>query len=136
MIPQLAHPWLPLKIVLVGLPWVVVLIWPVLDILLVAEKTDAALSNPLLMAHQPAMGLLFLKALRQFHGLDAQVAVKLAVSATFATALVIEPVVHHAAIFLVAECNRVLATKFLSYLQHQGRCLMHLWMTYTHLCAP
>ena len=44
--------------VLVGLPWVAVLIWPVLDALFAAEKADAALSNPLPKAHQPIVGLL------------------------------------------------------------------------------
>ena len=123
MIPQLAHPLLPRKMVWGGLPWVVVLIWLVLDALFVAEKADAALSNPLLMTHQPAIGLLFLKALCRFHGLDAQVADWLAGSATFATALVVKLVVHHAAILPVAKCNRVLAAKSLPYLQRQGHCL-------------
>ena len=57
MIPQLADPWLPLKMVLVGLPWEAVLIQLVPDALFVVEEADAALSNPLLMAHQPAINL-------------------------------------------------------------------------------
>ena len=55
MIPQLVHPLLPRKMVLGGLPWVAVLICLVLDALFAAEKADAALSNPLLKAHQPAV---------------------------------------------------------------------------------
>ena len=102
------------------------------DALFAAEEADAASMNPLLMAHQPAMGLLFLKELCRFHGLDAQVADWLAGSATFATALVVEPVICHAAILPIAGCNRVLAIKSLPCLQCQGRCLMHLLMTYTH----
>ena len=132
MIPQPTHPLLPRKMALGGLPWVAVLIRLVLDALFAAKKADAALSNPLLMAHQPAMGLLFLKTIRRFHGLDAQVADQLARSATFAAGLASEPVACHAAVLLVAECNRVLATKSLPYLQCQGYCLMHLLMTYTH----
>ena len=57
MILQLAQPWLPRKIVMVGLPWVAVLIWPVLDALFAAEKADVASSNLLPMAHQPTMDL-------------------------------------------------------------------------------
>ena len=63
---------------------------------------------------------------------DAQVAALRAESATSAIALVVEPVAHHAAVLKVTECNRVLATKSLPYSQHQGLCLMHQWMTYTH----
>ena len=63
---------------------------------------------------------------------DAQVATQHAKSATFAVALVIEPVACHAAVLLVAICNRVLAAKSLLNFQRQGRCLMRLWMTYTH----
>ena len=43
MIPQLVHPWLPLKMVLVGLPLVVVRIWPVPDALSAVKEADAAL---------------------------------------------------------------------------------------------
>ena len=57
MISQLAHPWLPRKMVLGGLPWVEVLIRLVLDALFAAEKADAALSNSLPMAHQLAVDL-------------------------------------------------------------------------------
>ena len=45
MILQLAHPWLPRKMVLGGLPWVAVLIWPVPDAFFAAEEADAALSE-------------------------------------------------------------------------------------------
>ena len=38
MIPQLAHPLLPLKMVLVGLPWVEVLIRLVLDALFAVDE--------------------------------------------------------------------------------------------------
>ena len=71
MILQLAHPWLPRKMVLVGLPWVAVLIWPVLDALFAAEKADAASSNPLPMAHQLIVGLLFWTGLLLFLAHDA-----------------------------------------------------------------
>ena len=60
MIPLLGHPLLPRKMVLGGLPWVAVLICSVPDAPFAVKEADAALTNPLLMAHQPAMGLLFL----------------------------------------------------------------------------
>ena len=62
---------------------------------------------------------------------DAQVAALRAESATFAIALVVEPVAHHAAVLRVAKCNRVLAAKSLLNFQCQGRCLRHPLMTYT-----
>ena len=96
------------------------------------EEADAASTNPLLMAHQPAMGLLFLTEPCQFHQRDAQVADWLAGNASFASALVIKPVTHHAAILQAAECNRVLAVKSLPCLQHQGHYLMHQRMIYIH----
>ena len=89
------------------------------------EEADAASTNPLLMAHQPAMGLLFLKELRRFHGLDAPIADWLARNASFAVALAVELVARHAAILLIAGCNRVPTAKSLPCLQRQGRCLMH-----------
>ena len=98
MIPQLAHPWLPRKMVLVGLPWVAVLICSVPDAFFVGEEADAASSNPLPRAHQPAIGLLFWTEPRQFHERDAQVADQLAGNASFATALLVKPVTCHAAI--------------------------------------
>ena len=55
MIPRLSHPWLPQKIVWGSIPLVAVLIWPVPDAPLAVEEADAALSNLLLMAHQPAL---------------------------------------------------------------------------------
>ena len=63
---------------------------------------------------------------------DAQVAALRAESATSAIALVVEPVARHAAALRVAKCDRVLAAKSLLNFQRQGRCLMRLWMTYTH----
>ena len=51
------------------------------------------------------MGLLFLTAPLLFLARDAQAAVQLVGSVTFAVALAIEPVAHHAAIRQVAECN-------------------------------
>ena len=69
-----------------------------LDALFAAEKADAALSNPLPKAHQPAMDLLFWTEPRRFHERDAQVADRHAGNASFATALVVEPVARHAAI--------------------------------------
>ena len=71
MIPHLNHPWLPLKMVLMGLPWVALLIWPGLDALFTAEEADAASSNLLPKAHQPAMDLLFWRTLHHFHVRDA-----------------------------------------------------------------
>ena len=117
MISQPNHPWLPRKMVLGGLPWVAVLIRPVLDALLAAKEADAALSNPLLIAHQPATDLLFFIVLCLFLELGAQVAALLARNATFAVAVASKPVACHAAILQVAECNRVLATKSLPHLQ-------------------
>ena len=67
---------------------------------------------------------------------DAQVAAQRAESATFAVALAIEPIAHHAAALQVAKCDRVLAAKSLLNFQRQGRCLMRLWMTYIHLFSP
>ena len=57
MIPQLAHPWLHLKMVLVGLPLVAVLIRLVPDAPFAAWELDAVLSNQLPAAHQPAEDL-------------------------------------------------------------------------------
>ena len=95
------------------------------------EEADAASKNPLLVAHQPAMGLLFLKELRRFHGLDALIADRLAGNASFVVALAVELVARHAAILRAAGCDRVLAIKSLPYLQCQGHSLMHLLMIYT-----
>ena len=89
------------------------------------EEADAASTNPLLMAHQPAMGLLFLKELRRFHELNAPIADRLARNASFAVALAVELVARHAAILLIAECNQELAAKSVPCLQRQGCCLMH-----------
>ena len=96
------------------------------------KEADAASTNPLLMAHQPAMDLLFLKGLRVFLVLGAQVATLPARSATLPIALAIEPVAHPAAVLLIAGCNRVPTAKSLPCLQCQGCRLMHLLMTYTH----
>ena len=62
---------------------------------------------------------------------DAQVAAQRAKSETFPVSLVIEPVAPHAAVLLVAKCDRVLAAKSLLNFQYQGRYLRHLLMTYT-----
>ena len=94
----LHHPWLPRKTVLVGLPWVAVLIQLVTDTLFAVKEADAVLLTPLLMAHQPVMGLLFLIGLRRFPGINAQVADWLAENASFAIALAVEPVNHQAAV--------------------------------------
>ena len=73
-----------------------------LDAPFAVEEADAASTNLLLMAHQPAMGLFFLIGLCRFHGLDAQVADRLVGNAPFATALAIEPVACHAAVLQAA----------------------------------
>ena len=54
LILQPIHPWLPQKMVLGGLPLVVVLIWLVPDAPFAAEELDAVESNQLPAAHQPA----------------------------------------------------------------------------------
>ena len=131
MIPWPTHPLLPRKMVLGDLPWVAVLIWPVLDALFAAEEADAASSNPLLRAHQPIVGLLFLKAPLLFLARDAQVAAQRVESVSFAAGLAIEPSAHHAAVLLIAACDRAPIAKSLPCLQRQGRCLMHQLMTYT-----
>ena len=84
MIPQPIHSWLPQKMVWGGLPLVVVLIQPVLDALFAAEKADAASSNPLLTAHQQAIGSLFLTGLLLFLAHNARVAAQRVESASFA----------------------------------------------------
>ena len=89
------------------------------------EEADAALTNPLLVAHQPAMGLLFLKELRRFHGLDALIADRLAGNASFVVALAVELVARHAAALLIAECDQELAAKSVPCLQRLGHCQMH-----------
>ena len=76
-----------------------------------------------------------MKELHLFLGYNVLIAAWHAGSATFAIVLAIKPVACHAAILQVAECNRVLAAKSLPNFQCQGRCLMHLLMTYTHLCV-
>ena len=111
MIPQLAHPWLPLKMVLVGLPWAVVLIRPVLDALFAAKEADAASSNPLPMAHQPTMDLLSLTGLLLFLTRNARVVAQHAENASFAAGLASKPVARHAAALLIAECGQELAAK-------------------------
>ena len=112
MIPQLAHPWLPQKMVLVGLPWVAVLICLEPDALFAAEKADAASLNPLPRAHKPTMDLLSLTGLL-FLARDARVAAQHAESATFAIALAIKLVACHAAILPIAGCHRAPIAKSL-----------------------
>ena len=131
MIPQPNHPLLPRQMVLGGLPWVALLIRPVLDALFSAEEADATSSTPLLRAHQPIVGLLFLKAPLLFLAGNAQVAAQRVESASFAAGLAIEPSACHAAVLLIAECNRAPIAKSLPCLQCQGCCLMHQLMTHT-----
>ena len=111
MIPRPTHPLLPRKMVLGGLPWVAVLIRPVLDALFAAEEADAASSNPLPMAHQLIVGLLFWTGLLLFLAHDARVAAQRAKSATFAVALASEPLARRAAILPIAKCGQELAAK-------------------------
>ena len=136
MIPRPTHPWLPQKMVLVGLPWVAVLICSVPDAPFAVKKPDAASSNPLPMAHQLIVGLLFWTGLLLFLAHDARVAAQHVETASFTAGRAIEPVARNAAILRVAECDRVLAAKSLPCLQHQGRCQMHPLMTYIQFCAP
>ena len=96
------------------------------------SEADAASSNPLPMAHQPTVDLLSLIGIYQFHEHNAQVAGQLVESVSFAAGLAIEPSAHHAAVLPIAECGQELATKSLPYSQHQGCCLIHQWMIYTH----
>ena len=95
------------------------------DVPFAVEEADAASTNPLLVAHQPAMGLLFLKELHRFHGLDALIADRLAGNASFVVALAVELVACHAAILRAAGCDRVPAVKSVPCLQRQGCCHMH-----------
>ena len=66
------------------------------------------------------------------HGDDVLIAARLVGSVTLPIALATKPVTHCAAVLPIAECNQALAVKSLPCLQHQGRCLMRPWMTYTH----
>ena len=68
--------------------------------------------------------------------LDAQVAAQHVESASFDAGLAIKPSAHHAAVLLIAGFDRVPIAKSLPNFQHQGRCLMRLWRTYTHLFSP
>ena len=120
----------------VGLPWVAVLICLVPDAPFAVEEADAASSNPLPMAHQLIVGLLFWTGLLLSLARDAQVAAQHAESASFAVALANKLVICHATILQAAEYNRALAIKSLPCLQRQGHCQMHPLMTYIHLCAP
>ena len=94
-----------------GLPLVAVLIWSVPDAPFAVKEADAASLKLLPMAQQPAMGLLFLKELCWFHGLDAPIADRLARNASFAVALAVKLVACHAAILQVAEYDQELAAK-------------------------
>ena len=67
---------------------------------------------------------------------DARVAAQHVEIASFATGRAIEPVARHAAVLLIAGCDRVPIAKSLPNFQCQGRCLMRLWMTYIHLFSP
>ena len=90
----------------------------------VVEEADAASSNPLPMAHQLIVGLLFWTGLLLFLAHDARVAAQHVETASFTAGRAIKPVACHAAILRAAECNRVLAAKSLPYFQRQGHCLM------------
>ena len=68
------------------------------DALLATKKADAASTNPLLMTHQLAIGLLFLTEPRWFHEHNAQVAGRLAENVSFAVALAVKLVVRHAVV--------------------------------------
>ena len=101
MIPQPIHPWLPQKMVWGSLPLAEELIWLVPDAPFAAEELAAVLADQLPVAHQPTVGLLFSTGPLLFLASDAQVAAQRAKSATFAVALVVEPVAHHAAVLLL-----------------------------------
>ena len=57
MIPRPTHPWLPQKMVLVGLPLVEELILSVPDAPFVAKELDAVLEDQLPMVHKLAEDL-------------------------------------------------------------------------------
>ena len=94
-----------------------VLIWLAPDALFAAKELDAVLLNQLPMAHQLAVGLLFLTEFPRFCGIYAQVADQLVESATSAVLLAVKLVAHHEAALQVAGCDRELAAKSLPYLQ-------------------
>ena len=108
-----------------------VLIRWVLDALFVAKELDAVLSNQLPMAHQLAVGSIFLRAPRLFLACNAQVAAQRVESASFATGLAIESSTRHTAVLPIVECNQAPIAKFLPYWQCQGCCLRHHSKTYT-----
>ena len=115
-----------------GLPLVEVLILLVLDAPFAAEELDAFLADQLPMAHQLIVGLLFWTGLCLFLARDAQVAAQRVENVSFAAGLASEPVTCHLAVFPIAGCARAPIAMPLPCLQHQGCCLMHPLMTYTH----
>ena len=132
MILQLVHPWWPRKMVLVGLPLVVVLIFWVPDAPFAAEELDAVLEDQLPTARQLIVGLLFWTGLCLFLARDARVAAQHVETTSFAAGRAIELIAHHAAVLLIAGCDQVPIEKSLPNFQRQGCCLMHTLMTYTH----
>ena len=93
------------KMVLGGLPLVVVLIRWVPDALFAAKELDAVLLNQLPTAHQLAMGSLFLIDLCLFLGRDVLIVARLVRSVTLPIALATKPVACHAAVLLTVECD-------------------------------
>ena len=75
------------------------------DALFATKKAGSASLNPLLLVHQPAMYLQFLKELRLFYECDAPVAAQFARNASFAIVLASEPITCYAAVLQAAECN-------------------------------
>ena len=71
----------------------------------VVKEADAASTNPLFMAHQPAMGSLFLTGFLLFLARDAQVAAQHVECTSFAAGLAIKPSAHHATVLLIAGCD-------------------------------
>ena len=81
-----------------GLALVVELICLVPDALCVAKELDTVLLNQFPMAHQPAMDLLFWRALLWFQACDALIVARLAEIASFVVALASKTSTRNAAV--------------------------------------
>ena len=118
MIPQLVHPWVPRQMVLRGLHLFAELRWSVPDALCAAKELDAVLFNQLPMAHQPAMDLLFWRALCRLYARNALVTAQLTRIASLVTELASKPSAHYASVFRAAGCYQEPIAKSLPCLKH------------------